>query len=95
MNQSTDYWEKDHSQLPRIYEMGMYIKYPQVTLLPTEFVKSWTFKYQFGKSLKRRKELEKLPLREKEILHWLTGKKSTRKDRNLLRTEPNLIFYTS
>lgn len=92
MNQSTDYWEKDHSQLPRIYEMGMYIKYPQVTLLPTEFVKSWTFKYQFGKSLKRRKELEKLPLREKEILHWLTGKKSTRKDRNLLRTEPNLIF---
>lgn len=92
MHQSTDYWAKDHSQLPKIREIGMYIKYPQIALLPEKFVKCWDFKYEFGKSLRSRKELEKLPLREKEILYWLTGKKSTRKERNLLRIEPNLIY---
>jgi|GEM_PF-2855553 len=92
MHQSTDYWAKDHSQLPKIREIGMYIKYPQISLLPEKFVKCWDFKYEFGKSLRSRKELEKLPLREKEILYWLTGKKSTRKERNLLRIEPNLIY---
>lgn len=92
MHQSTSYWVKDHSQLPKIREIGMYIKYPQIALLPKTFVNCWDFKYEFGKSLKSRKELEKLPLREKEILYWLTGKKSTRKERNLLRIEPNLIY---
>lgn len=75
----------------KVNELALYLRYPQLGLLPYEAVSSILFRVAFRKEKRKREELSRLPFKEKVLINWLLDASITKRERKYVYQYPHLL----
>ncbi|MGN7241058.1 PcfJ domain-containing protein [Priestia megaterium] len=75
-----------------VNDLAVYLRYPQLGLLPYEVTSSLSFRDELRKAKKKRKELPNLPFKRKAIINWFFDIPVTKREQKYICEHPHLFL---